>query len=99
MRATFVKGELPRFRGDARLYRLDPPMSLERDYDPESAGVTTEYVVVSATEVSGEPETYVFAADAEGNVSGWTELDGSFRGGYDHERALRNAGYDVEAAR
>lgn len=58
--------------------------------------VDAEYVVVSASNVpfSG-PETYIFAADEDGKIVRWTELDGSFRGELDHEKALRGAGYEV----
>ena len=69
-----------------RTYRLDPPME-----------ALHEYVVVSAVvaPVTG-PETYIFEGDADGNVTDWGELPGSFRGDFDHERALRNAGYEVK---
>ena len=72
----------------AFVYLLDPPM--------ETAFGTTEYVRVSAASVmfSG-PETYIFASDADGEVTDWAELDGSYRGGLDHEEALRVAGYKV----
>lgn len=86
--ATFIK-DLRGFRGRARLYRLDPPAP---DYD----GNPREYVVVSAVDAmfSG-PETYIFPASAEGEVVDWLEMDGSFQGDLDHERALANAGYTV----
>lgn len=41
------------------------------------------------------PETYIFPANEDGKVVHWAELEGSFRGGLDHERALRNAGFEV----
>lgn len=77
-----------RFSGDARLYRLSAPVSHEE-------GVT-EYVIVSAADVmfSG-PETYIFPADADGNVISWLGMPGSFRGAADHEEALRRAGWAV----
>ena len=70
--------------GDARLYKVKPKM-----------GKFT-YVVVSAAVVpfSG-PETYIFGANKDGEVTEWGELDGSYRGGLDHDRALKNAGYEV----
>ena len=85
MTATFVKQlRGGNWGGDARLYRLDPPMD----------GV--EHVIVSAVHVLGLPETYIFSARADGSdVVSWTELNGSFKGDLDHARALRNAGYDV----
>lgn len=52
------------------------------------------YVLTSAIPAAfdtGQPETYVFACDAEGNVTSYTDLEGSFQGGIDHELAI--AGY------
>lgn len=73
--------------GEWRHYRLSPPLEGH------------EYVIVSASTVllSG-PETYIFPADEKGNVTDWAELDGSFRGDRDHNRALRSAGYTVSEA-
>ena len=77
--ATFVKC-LSVLSGDARLYAL-------------SGG---GYVVVSAVDADfSGPETYIFASDEKGNVLDWTELDGSFRGEFNHKMALENAGYEV----
>ena len=42
-------------------------------------------------------ETYIFPADEDGNVLDWGELEGSYRGGMDHEEALHNAGYEIVA--
>lgn len=94
MIATFIKDMGDEFTGEARLYRLDPPM-VEKNWDDEEVG-KHEFVVVSATNAmfSG-PETYIFPSDENGKVTNWGELDGSFRGALDHERALRGAGYDI----
>lgn len=91
-KATLVK-QLDGFTGDARLYKLTPPLEYEVYGDDAKS---TEYVVASATNVmfSG-PETYLFAASPDGEILDWLELPGSFRGGLDHERALRNAGYSL----
>jgi hypothetical protein len=77
------------FRGDARLYRLSEPLM---DWDGNACG----YVLVSACDVpySG-PETYIFRANANGDITDWSELEGSFRGGLDHAQALADAGYDM----
>lgn len=93
--------DLDNFTGDAALYRVEPPMRGWTDEDGPFS-----LVVVSATNVpySG-PETYIFGAtdgadadDFEGCViADWCELDGSFRGALDHERALLNAGYVVRS--
>lgn len=88
--ATQVTLKKGGWTGNARLYRCEPPMPTEDG--------PTEYVVVSATVawMSG-PETYIFAADKDGNITNWCELPGSFRGGLDHDEALRGAGYEVRA--
>jgi hypothetical protein len=90
--ATLVRTGL--LKGNANLYRVDPPVTYE-DYDKDAAA-TTEYVIVSAAVVpySG-PETYIFPANASGEVTDWGELDGSYKGGLDHDEALRGAGYEV----
>jgi hypothetical protein len=72
--------------GDARLYRLNEPLN----------GYT--YVVVSA--IDERPacrvhETYIFGAQHTGEVADWGVLEGSYKGGTDHEEALRRAGYEV----
>ncbi len=65
-------------------------------YRTQAGGPLPEYVVVSAADVfySG-PETYIFEADAEGEVTNWSELEGSFKGDLDHVQALWEAGYRV----
>lgn len=96
--ATFI-GHCSRkyFRGDARLYRVDPPIEYAKPWDQDDPPAkTADYVVVSATNAMFTgPETYIFPATKDWEVINWMELDGSFRGGYDHERALLGAGYHV----
>lgn len=54
------------------------------------------FVVVSAVcAMFTGPETYIFEADAGGDITSWTELPGSFRGGLDHAEALRGYGYEI----
>lgn len=87
--ATLVR-RIEHWTGDARLYKLSEPVPCWDDK-------TTEYVVVSATTAPfGGPETYVFAADAEGKVTDWSEMSGSFRGGLNHGEAIRNSGWVEE---
>lgn len=94
--------------GEGRVYRCVPPMPAH-DYGAEDGHgrsdctgarpcFLTEYVWVSAAHVvfSG-PETYIFPCNAEGEVTNWGELPGSFKGDLDHEEALRGAGYEVIA--
>ena len=92
-KATFIR-DLDGFTGEAKLYKLDPPME-ETDFDNEVVG-RHKYVVVSATvAMFTGPETYIFPSDENGNVTSWGELEGSYRGGLDHETALKNAGYSI----
>lgn len=93
--ATKVKS-LTGYTGDAALYKLNPPLELRDWADNKTA--ETEYVIVSATfAMFSGPETYIFPAADETSEkpSDWGELDGSYRGGLDHEEALRGAGYEV----
>lgn len=88
--AVFIK-PVPGFTGDARLFKLIPPLE---EYDC-NVGVTGpfEYVVVSATRMAGIPETYIFPSDEDGDVVDWGQLQGSYHGGLSHVEALRRAGY------
>lgn len=90
--ATFIKTLGNPWKGDARLYHLSEPVVYDDDYetDPE-----TEYVVVSGVWAWSDNETYIFPATSTGEALSFTELDGSFTGGIDHERALRDLGYYV----
>lgn len=80
---------------DQRFYLLDPPLVTEDADDLYSEGVLTytRLVVVSASWRMHVPETYIFAADAMGNIVDFTDLPGSFQGALDHQAALRGAGY------
>ena len=83
-KAVYMQG-VSGWRGDASLYKLDPPMG---DH---------EYVIVSAVNAYGtEPETYIFPADEEGEATSMVELSGSYKGGLSHKQALENAGYEVQ---
>ena len=90
-----LKGE-GKWTGTAKLWRVDPPVEFGYGDDTQH----TQFVVTSATRAMFSwPETYIFPADAAGRVLDWGELDGSYRGGLDHEKAIKDAGYAiVEAA-
>jgi len=94
MTATFIKSMGAEFTGNARLYKLDPPMSI-KDWDGEETG-KTEFVVVSgAYAMFSGNETLIFPSDENGKVTDWGDLPGSFRGAIDHEKALTGAGYTL----
>lgn len=97
-RAKLVKDGLPDFRGHAALYRCEPPMSDDYGYDSEHKPTTYEYVIASSTHVLGQPETYLFGANADGEIVSWAELPGSRKGDVSHADVLGNAGYAAEAA-
>ncbi len=94
--AKYIK-TLEGFNGEARLYHLSEPLEGYNWGYEEEENPRYDYVVVSAAHamLSG-PETYIFGATPEGAVMDWTELPGSFRGGWDHEVALNDAGYGVD---
>jgi hypothetical protein len=93
--AKFIK-KISCMNGDARLYKLDPPMTVSKI----TGDVDVTYVVVSGIGPMSSPviqmaETYIFESDSSGKVTNWTDLYGSFQGSVDHEMALNNAGYTV----
>jgi len=93
MKTATLMGKKPSMDGvvQRRHYRLSEPIAA-RDWP---GGEASDHVIVSASVVSGVPETYIFTADASGNIKSWVECDGSFRGALDHDEALRRAGYEV----
>jgi hypothetical protein len=98
--AQFVK-DLDNFTGEAKLYKVRPAVKFTRyDWhdgaDRKPVEMATEYVAVSAiiSPFSGA-ETYIFPADKDGEIISWGELDGSYRGGLDHEQALLQGGYTI----
>ncbi|GAA4762320.1 hypothetical protein [Microbacterium gilvum] len=94
--ATLVRKLRGSWSGDARLYRLEPPLPAQ-DWDGNETGGEYSQVIVSAVVVqyTGKPETYIFPATADGEIASWNELPGSFQGDLDHAAALRGAGYEV----
>lgn len=96
MKTTVLIRQLP-FNGAAeqKLWHVDPPVKYQ-DYDTTKE---TEYVISSATDVpfSG-PETYIFPANEKGEVIHWGELSGSYKGGLDHDEAIKNLKDEEEYA-
>jgi hypothetical protein len=103
--AKFVKN-MPNgeFRGKASLYRLSHPVSYYfyddncNFYDDNCKEIhkETSYVIVSAViAMFSGPETYIFPTTETGEILNWGELDGSYRGGLNHDTALLNAGYEL----
>lgn len=78
------------FRGDARLYELNPPVVWPGFPEHELT-----HVIVSGVDVLGMDETYIFPAN-EREILSWVELPGSIRGAIDHRRALEGAGWTVD---
>lgn len=91
------------------VYELSPPMivhdSRRKDHAPEHCmgdangeGCTeATWVVVKVAQPLGVPQTSIFMATQQGDVVDKDHrLPGSFIGGMDGRRALRDAGYTVE---
>lgn len=95
--ATFVKTLSNSAPATQQLWKLDPPLRQYKvDYETgEEQHIDHEYVVTSASSVFWIPETYIFPASAQGEITRYLELKGSFKGELDHEKALRNAGYST----
>jgi hypothetical protein len=96
--ATLVERIIPTDSGAVQgLYRLSEPIAYYTDYTRSKTSVATaNYVIVSSVTIpfSG-PETFIFPADKDGEILNWGELEGSFRGEFNHKKALEGAGYEV----
>jgi hypothetical protein len=71
--------------GEKILWELCPPL--------EGYGFIITSAVINP--YSGA-ETYIFPANSQGEMLGWLELKGSYRGGLSHSAALIRAGYIPE---
>ncbi len=89
MTAKFIK-KPNHFNGEAKMYELSEKVSYADGYQKKRK---TKYVVVSAiiAPFTGA-ETYIFPCDKNGVPYNFGELEGSYRGGLDHEEALRGLG-------
>lgn len=86
--------KLDNFQGEAWLYKIDPPAKEEPVLCDEVS--ESEYIVSSAVSTMfGSSETFLFLCDKDGNVLNWGELEGSFCGGMDNDKAVRDAGYEI----
>jgi len=75
------------WQGDAALYKLSRPISY---YNLTGEGPeTVDHVIVSAVDNDFTIETYIFPAYADGSTVNMCEMAGSFKGGMDHEHALK----------
>lgn len=92
VKATFVR--VVEKDDSQKLWRLSRPLlrSISWQFEPEST-----YFVITSTATFKEtgPETYIFAANEEGKIIDYAELNGSMRGCLDHEGAIRNAGWII----
>ena len=92
MRAWFIK-QVRTGAVDQRLYRLEPPITYFRG----RTEVVCPYVIVSAVARAFEDdETFVLPANRAGEILGLRELPGSLYGECNHERALTEAGYQLQ---
>lgn len=93
--ATFVK-VLPTSRTGAiqKLWLLSAPVSVSSWLN--NSDEPTEFVVTSAViALHSGPETYIFPSDSSGEVTRFIEMDGSYRGGLNHEQAILGAGWVI----
>lgn len=80
---------------DKRLYKLSEQVQYLYGYDD----LKTEFIVVSGCYIKAidREETYIFASDKTGKITCWAEMDGSFNGGIDHEKAINDLGFSLVA--
>jgi hypothetical protein len=103
--AKFIKN-IDSWHGDARLYRLSEAIRFETgDYTQyvivSAVDLRTHFMDEGGRlpELFAHPveplETFIFPADKDGCVLDWGELEGSYRGDLNHERALNGLGFEL----
>jgi len=93
--AKFIR-DIEGWKSNAKLFKVTPKIEWD---NLSGSKPKTEYVIVSAISFAfdtGQPETFIFPSDKEGNPLNMLELDGSSRGTTSHEEVLNNAGYKIE---
>ena len=101
--ATLIRQLVVGWKGNVRLYKVDPPMKydgltvdlINPGNGTQSDGVTEYIIVSSVVAMFSGPETYIFPATKGGKVINRLEMEGSFRGAMSHTTALKNAGYEL----
>src|ERR1017187_1174798 len=74
------------------VYKMEPPLKGYGDDAKEHS-----LVLVSANNVMGELETYLFGCDEDGKVIDWGELPGSMKGDVTHQEALYYSQNNVQS--
>lgn len=103
--STFVRDITDR----QKLYRTSEPFACTKIIREPGQGwlqgrlepTETSFIVSSwcniETEIAqGCPETYLFAANEDGEVIDWCEMEGSFKGAYNHEEAMNNSNFPLK---
>lgn len=75
---------------DARVFVVSPPLD-----GHQFVRVSASNFGATFLQDRSDPETYIFPCTPDGEVIDWAELDGSYRGGLSHARALEYAGYVI----
>lgn len=94
IKATRIKDLPPAPRSGVSqvLWQLSEPV----DWGWEQDSGSTIYVVTSAiVAIFSGPETYIFPADSDGEIIDWAQLNGSYQGELDHEKAILGAGWEL----
>ena len=92
-KAFFIR-EVEGWRGRVNLYRLDPPLVREPQYEDDEYSGTFEYVLVSAViaPFSGA-ETLVFPATEDGEAVHMLDIAG-LGGTLSHSEVIKDMGYE-----
>jgi hypothetical protein len=89
-----------------KVWKMIPPVKYANFEEVDGKDILTfheaRYIVTSAVIVKGSgllsgPQTYAFVSDADGRVLFWADLPGSIRGILDHERVIRDMGYEIDS--
>jgi hypothetical protein len=86
--------EAPHAGQTVKLWKVDPPIKYDKDYDEEKWGGETPFVVTSSVSGPYAQETFAFAADEDGHIVDWGELPGSMKGVGLHKAVIALINHD-----
>lgn len=79
---------------EQRWFRPDPPL-VDASWDYKQQTEHSLVLCSASNVIFSGPETYIFPCDESGEITGWSELDGSKRGVLNCYRVLEDLGYEI----
>ena len=93
--ARFVKQIRSSHNSEQNVYEVYPPVEWVNEYESSKKTEPSRYITVSRVKNRYVDETFIFAANEDGEFKSWTELEGSTRPATIPDVLLEQLGYEV----